>query len=163
MFQICRPTQADYQVLTRDPPPPIKKYWNYVLHYVLSPSLRYWKGTLRTSPPQVLELCIALLCHPCWVPGIDKDPPPPTPTSIMIVYCIMFFPTLPGQLTNVPQPCQVLPPCIGIMYCIRSDYHCLFRRNPTTQLSTECGYQLSTISQIGCIMFWNLHNIIHNT
>ena len=159
MFQICRPTQTDYQVLT--------KSIGIMYCIVFCLRLSYWKGTLRTSPPQVLELCIALLCHPCWVPGIDKDPPPPTPTSIIIVYCIMFFPTLPGQLTNIPQPCQVLPPCIGIMYCIRSDYHQSLpfpsKQNPTTQLSTECGYQLSTISQIGCIMFWNLHNIIHNT
>ena len=105
-----------------------RKYWNYVWH------------------------CYATLAE-CQGQG----PSTPTPTSIIIVYCIMFFPTLPGQLTNIPQPCQVLPPCIGIMYCIRSDYHQSLpfpsKQNPTTQLSTECGYQLSTISQIGCIMF----------
>ena len=115
MFQICRPTQTDYQVLTRDPPPPIKKYWNYVLHYVLSPSLRYWKGTLRTSPPQVLELCMALLCHPSWVPRTRTLHPHPHKYYNCVLYYVFFLPFLANWPTS-PSPVKyyrhVLELCI---------------------------------------------------
>ena len=146
MFQICRPTQADSKSIgimycimfclrlsgiEKAPfAPHPRKYWNYVLH------------------------CYATLAECQVLTRTLQWPLPPTPTSILIVYCIMFFPTLPGQLTNVPQPCQVLPPCIGIMYCIRSDYHCLFRRNKTQQhnylLSVGISHQPSPRLDVLC-------------
>ena len=101
--------------IDKGPSASIKKYWNYVLHYVLSPSLRYWKGTLRTSPPQVLELCMALLCHPSWVPRTRTLHPHPHKYYNCVLYYVFFLPFLANWPTS-PSPVKyyrhVLELCI---------------------------------------------------
>ena len=61
MFWLYHPTLPDNQVLTRDPPPPIDKYWNYVLYYIF-----YHSSTSKTfAHPGILDNTTIY-----WVVGI---------------------------------------------------------------------------------------------